>query len=68
MDDDVTGTPQKNQHIGSLCVCVCIHSKEQAVINEWNGKNDVIEQKRCPQNYMTVRQSEMWRRESAGTC
>lgn len=62
MDDDVTGTPKNNRHthiIGSLYTC--IRSKEQAGINEWDGKNDVTEQKRCPQNYTTVRQSETLR-------
>lgn len=40
-----------------MYICVCVHNKERAIINEWNGmgRDDVTEQKRRPQNYTTAR-------------
>lgn len=60
MDDDVRGWAHRSR-IGIISVCVyvyvCVHNKERAIINEWNGmgRDDVTEQKRRPQNYTTAR-------------
>lgn len=40
MDDDVRGWAHRSRiDIISvrICICVCVYSKERAIINEWNG-------------------------------